>query len=73
MTYLQDADYFVRLVALPYQIHGMTVTNDDSTFSIYINSRSTHEQQVSAYFHEVAHIKNDDFYSGLPIEQIEHL
>lgn len=64
-------DYFVRLIDLPPSIGGMVTPNDDGTFSIYINARLDCIQQQKAFEHEVDHIKNDDFYNGKSIEEIE--
>ena len=64
-------DYFVRLIDLPPSIGGMVTPNDDGTFSIYINARLDCFQQQKAFEHEVDHIKNDDFYNGKSIEEIE--
>ena len=71
MTYIPDCDYVVREVALPYGVNGVVTPNDDTTFSIYINSRLSEDQKRKALDHEVKHIENDDFYNGLPIEEIE--
>ena len=73
MTFLPECDFFVRMINLPPSIHGMTVTNDDSTFSVYINSKLSVEQQKEAYMHDVSHIVKDDFFTDLPIEEIENL
>ena len=38
-------DYYVRTVALPITVEGVSVPNDDGTFDIYINSRLTQKKQ----------------------------
>lgn len=73
MTYLENADYFVRLVDLPIGVNGMVSPNDDGTFSVYLSSRNDSEKQLDCYFHEIAHIENDDFYSEKSIDEIEKL
>lgn len=73
MTYLLDADYFVYYEKFPLSIRGLVTTNDDGTFSIYLNSRLPDAWQLMAYIHEVRHIQNDDFYNGRPIEEVEGL
>lgn len=64
-------DYFVRLVAMPYCVHGMVLPNDDGTFDIYINSVLTHDQQTAALEHELEHISKDHLYSCKGISIIE--
>lgn len=72
MTYIQDADYFVRVVPFPVNcVGGMVTPNDDGTFSVYINSNLDYIHQKEAYRHEVKHIVNGDFYNDLPIAEIE--
>ena len=73
MTLIENCDYFIRIVKLPYGIRGAVRPNPDGTFSIYINSRNTSEQEIAAKIHEIEHIMNDDFYNGEPIEKIERL
>ena len=41
-------DYFVRLIALPYHVHGFTMPNDDGTYSVYINSLLSPRAQRAA-------------------------
>ena len=48
---------FVRMADMPCTIKSYVVSNGDLTFTIVINSRQCHEQQVRAYQHELAHIK----------------
>ena len=64
-------DYFVRLVDLPPRVRGITVPNEDGTFSIYINSRLSVPVQRDAYDHEVRHVVLDHLYDDRPIEDIE--
>lgn len=73
MTYIDGADFFVRVVDLPSPVGGLVTPNDDGTFSVYINARNSHTKQIKSYGHEVEHIVNDDFYSGKSIKEIEKL
>lgn len=73
MAYLPGRDYFVYYEKLPWKIHGMVTPNDDTTFTIIINSRLSDSQKKSALDHEVNHIESEDFYNGLPIELVENL
>lgn len=73
MTYIDGADYFVRVVDLPLPVGGMVTPNEDGTFSVYINAKNSKEKQMKSYSHEVSHIENDDFYNGKDVKSIEKL
>ena len=74
MTFIPDADYFVRVVPFPVDCVGGAVTpNDDGTYSIYINANADIFRQRKAYRHEVDHIINGDLYSTRPISEIEDI
>lgn len=74
MTLIEGSDYFVRLVQFPtYRCGGAVTPNDDGTFTIYINSLLSSERQRKALKHEIKHIKNGDFYSGISIEECENI
>lgn len=73
MTLLPECDFYVRMIDLPSSVHGMTVINDDSTFSVYINSKLSSKQQEEAYIHEISHIVKNDFYNESSIEEIENI
>lgn len=73
MTLVENADYFVRVVQLPFPVRAMTAANPDGTFTVYLNSRNTYGQTLKAIDHEYEHMESDDFHSGLPIEEIEGL
>ena len=69
--YMEEADYFVRVVDLPPSIGGMVSPNDDGTFSVYINARKSAEKQKKSLAHEVKHITSEDFYNGKSVYEIE--
>ena len=74
MTYLDGADYFVRIVPFPVNCIGGAVTpNDDGTYSVYINANVDYYRQRKAYRHEVKHIENGDFYNSVSICDIEDI
>lgn len=64
-------DYFVRIVELPASVRGVTVPNDDGTFSIYINALYADEAQRRTLRHELEHIARDHFYKAEPLERQE--
>ena len=55
-------DYYVRVISLPPTIRGVTLPNDDGTFSIYINSRCDEQTRRAALEHELEHMARDHFY-----------
>lgn len=74
MTLVENQDYFVRVVPFPVNsVGGMVTPNPDGSFSIYINSNLSQERQKEALDHELDHIRNNDFYNGKPIREVENL
>lgn len=74
MTLVENQDYFVRVIPFPVNsVGGMVTPNEDGSFSIYINSNLSQERQKEALDHELDHIRNNDFYNGMPIEEIEDI
>lgn len=71
---MDDCDFFIYFRPFPPgPTHGVTATNPDGTFSMFIDSNAAPEQQQEAYWHEYKHIACDDFYSDRPIEEIENI
>lgn len=70
---IEGADFFVRVIPFPAGCgcDGAVTPNDDGTFSVYLDARTTAERQRRACDHEVRHIEHDDFYRDAPISQIE--
>lgn len=64
-------DYFVRLVALPVRVEGVTVPNSDGSFSIYINSALPEARRDEVLRHELRHISAGHFYLDLPLSHME--
>ena len=57
-------DYYVRVIALPPTVRGLTMPNDDGTFSIYLNSLCSESVRQEALEHELSHMARDHFYKG---------
>lgn len=69
---IEDCDYFVRYVPFPTdRCGGMSVLNEDDTYSVYLNSNPSHDRQKKAFEHEIDHIENEDIHSDKPIQEIE--
>ena len=55
-------DIYHYYVDLPNSIKEIVTPDiDDDGYTVYINSRLTHEQAVKAYNHALFHIHNNDF------------
>ena len=65
-------DKIVRLIKLPSTVRGMTVTDSDGNYNIYINKNLSYEMQREAYQHEMAHIEEDDFSSNSSVAVLEN-
>lgn len=66
-----DDGIFTYLMDMPTSIKSFVVANNDMSFTIVINSKICHEQQLMAYQHEISHIKNGDFESKNSVDSIE--
>ena len=73
MTFLEGADFFVRVLDLPPRVGGFCSPNEDGTYNVYLNSRKDRQHNIDSYFHEIDHIEGDDFWNELPIEEVEGL
>lgn len=64
-------DINVSMVDLPCSIGAFVVANNDQTYTIVLNSRKSHEQNLKSYLHELAHIKNGDYDKKCGVDLIE--
>ena len=65
-------DVFVRVIKLPWFVRGQALPDEDGNFNIYINERYPENAQREIYFHELAHVENNDFCKDdLPIIDIK--
>jgi len=71
-TYLED-DYNINVQILDFgnSIPAVVTINDDGNFSIFLNARLTYEKRLEAYWHEIRHIQNQDFYSEMSVDELE--
>lgn len=70
---VNDDDYIVRLVDLPYTVRGMVSDDGSGFYNIYLNARMTREMNQKSFAHEIAHLVNDDFTNDRPIRLVEGL
>lgn len=61
----------VFLIDMPTGIRGLTVMNNDGSFTVLINAGLSAEMQRVAYNHEVEHIENKDFDNIYDINTLE--
>lgn len=59
-----DGDVFVRCIKLPGSVKGLTVPNEDGTFTVYINALLSEETQKATLEHEKYHIEHDHLYDN---------
>lgn len=48
----------------PTKVDEMVTLNEDGTYSVFINSRLSHDGALRAYKHALNHIKNGDFFKS---------
>ena len=67
----ENTNIYIYYVDMPCSIKSNVVKNDDGSYTLYLNSRLSHEANVEGYLHEVKHINNHDFTSFEDIQTIE--
>lgn len=66
-------DYHVQLIQFPNKKTKEAVTpNEDGTYTIFIESSLSKDEQRHACYHAIAHIVNGDFQKDISINEIEH-
>lgn len=65
-------DYYLRIVKLPRRVEGVTVVNNDGTFSIYLNELLSEEERRETLDHELRHIRLEHFYNEVPLPNAEN-
>ncbi|MGN0402618.1 MAG: ImmA/IrrE family metallo-endopeptidase [Acetatifactor sp.] len=61
----------VVYVDMPAGVRSYVVLNSDESYTIVINSRLSHEQNLLSYYHEIDHIKNGDYDRNRSADLIE--
>ena len=70
---IPEADYFIYYDVFPWSVRGLVKTNNDGTFSIYLNRRYPISVLKKTFQHEIKHIEFDDFHNNKSIQEIENL
>ena len=60
------------IVDMPATVKAYTVYQD-GYYTIVVNSKLNHEQNILSVMHELEHINNKDFDSMLSVNQIENI
>ena len=71
MKLIEGIDYFIYYMNLPPKIDAAVMPNEDATFSIFLDPRRDYCHRLKDLEHELNHIRNGDFYNGLPIQSVE--
>ena len=53
----------IILARLPRRVHALTRLNEDSTYTILLDTGLSREQAIKELLHELSHIKGNDFSS----------
>ena len=65
-------DVYVYVIPFPVpECKEMVCLNADGSYTMYINAELSRDQQEAAYRHGLKHIRNDDFYNGKSVQEIE--
>lgn len=55
-------DYNVQLIAFPSgKVHEAVISNEDGSFTIFLDKNTTKEFQRSRLWHAVKHLEGNDF------------
>ena len=50
----------VKYLDLPTRVKAVSTKNEDDSYTVILNSKLNHEQNLESYKHEIRHIKNND-------------
>ena len=56
---------------MPATVRSFVIVNSDSTYTIILNSKLSHEQNIISYWHEIDHIRNGDYEKKCSVDLIE--
>lgn len=67
-------NYHTFYLDLPSKIKGFCTYNPcEDFYTIILNSRLSHSQNIKTFLHELKHISNDDFNNDLSVAALENL
>lgn len=56
---------------MPTSVRSYVVSNADMSYTIILNSKLSHEQNLLSYQHELDHIRNGDYDKKCSVDLIE--
>lgn len=63
-------DINVQLLNMDTKIPEHLVKNEDESYTIFLNAKLSHENQLKSYYHALKHIESNDF-SKVNVQEIE--
>ena len=60
----------IVMMNMEYGIHEQVTLNRDGSYTIFLNARDSHEQQLLSYYHALSHIEKNDFEKS-DVQEIE--
>lgn len=60
-------DIFIRGLAMPITVKGVTVLDSDGNYNVYINTLLCDEAKQRTIKHEITHITKEHFYDYEPV------
>ena len=64
-------EVYVYYIDMPCSIDSNIVENPDGSFTLYLNSRMTHERNIEGYLHEMFHLQQGDLDGTSNIHDVE--
>ena len=64
-------DINVQLLNMDTKIPEQLVKNEDDSYTIFLNTKLSHENQLKSYYHALRHIQEQDFEKE-DADKIEH-
>ena len=64
-------DVFVRYMELPTTVRSFVVANKDMTYTVILNCKLSHGQNLISYQHELDHILRGDYERKCSVDLIE--
>ncbi|NLV98142.1 MAG: hypothetical protein GX043_12570 [Desulfovibrionales bacterium] len=65
-------DINLQLVKMPCNIEAAVTTNNDGSYTVFVNKNISVEQQKEAILHELRHIERGDFLCNEGADEIEY-
>ncbi len=60
------------MIDMPHSVGSVVVKNEDDTFSIFLNSRQSHEKNMIDLKHEIRHIESGHVGNCVDVQNTEY-